>query len=452
MRVIRWREATLGEVCDEVDGLIQTGPFGSQLHQSDYSDEGIPVVMPKDIVEGRISPDTVARVSTEHVKRLSRHKLATGDIVYGRRGDIGRQALIRSGQAGWLCGTGCLRLSLGDSVIDSLFLHYYLQQNEVVEWIANQAVGATMPNLNTAILRSVPVRFPPLLVQRCIASILSAYDELIENSQRRIKILEAMARALYREWFVDFRFPGHDHPAGQPDGTAAGRPAGASARDGANQHVPLVPSSLGEIPQGWEVETVEDTFEISGGGTPSRKKEEYWEGGTIQWYSPSDLTRAGSMFMDDSSDHITELGLGKSSARLFPARSVMLTSRATIGAIAINTQPACTNQGFITCIPNERVPLYFLFHWVAENVPNFQRLASGATFKEISRSVFKTIHFLQPPMEVTEGFEAIAGPMAEQVLTLQRQIQTLRRTRDLLLPRLLSGRIDVTQFPETETA
>jgi type I restriction enzyme, S subunit len=247
-----------------------------------------------------------------------------------------------------------------------------------------------------------------------IAGILSAYDELIENNQRRIRILEKMARNLYREWFVHFRFPGHE-----------------------NQ--PRVASPLGDIPQRWEVKTVADSFAISGGGTPSRKEEKYWEAGTIQWFSPTNLTGAGTTFMDDSSDHITELGLAESSARLFPARCVMLTSRATIGAIAINTHEACTNQGFITCLPNDRVPLYFLFHWLTENVPTFQRMASGATFKEISRGVFKTIEFLQPPAKLVRRFEDAATPMAEQALALQRQIQTLRRTRDLLLPRLLSG-------------
>ena len=207
-------------------------------------------------------------------------------------------------------------------------------------------------------------------------------------------------------------------------------------------------SPLGEIPEGWEVKTVEDSFVISGGGTPSRKEEVFWGGGTIQWYSPSDLTGAGTMFMDDSRDHITELGLAQSSARMFPARSVLLTSRATIGAIAINTHPACTNQGFITCLPNGRVPLYFLFHWLVDNVPTFQRMASGSTFREISRGVFKTIEFLHPPVALVSHFEATAEPIAEEMLALQRQIRNLRRTRDLLLPRLLSGQIDVEAVPE----
>jgi type I restriction enzyme, S subunit len=140
-----WTTLTFGEICGQVDGVIQTGPFGSQLHESDYSQEGIPVVMPKDIIQGRVVTDSIARVAPEHVERLSRHKLKPGDIVYGRRGDIGRQALIRELQAGWLCGTGCLRLSLGSSVILPLFLHYYLCHADVIGWIANQAIGRHCP-------------------------------------------------------------------------------------------------------------------------------------------------------------------------------------------------------------------------------------------------------------------------------------------------------------------
>jgi type I restriction enzyme S subunit len=294
------------------------------------------------------------------------------------------------------------------------FAYYFLQTMGFERLDA----GASNPSLNRNHIHTIPVLWPSLPTQQRIAGILSAYDELIENSQRRIRILETMARTLYREWFVHFRFPGHE----------------GSRR---------VSSPLGEVPAGWEVKSVADSFEISGGGTPSRKESDYWEGGTIQWFSPSDLTGAGTMFMDDSSDHITERGLAESSARLFPACSVMLTSRATIGVIAINTHEACTNQGFITCIPNERVPLYFLFHWVTENVPTFQRMASGATFKEISRGVFKTMEFIQPPRKLVRRFEDFITPMAEQILTHQRQIQNLHRTRDLLLPRLLSGQVNL---------
>ncbi|GAC1640332.1 MAG: hypothetical protein NVS4B12_01520 [Ktedonobacteraceae bacterium] len=122
---------TLGEICDEVSGIIRTGPFGSQLHESDYTDEGIPVVMPKNIIEGKISVEDIARISEDNVIRLAQHKLQEGNIVYGRRGDIGRRVIVTDREAGWLCGTGCLRISLGKDIVEPYFLYYFLGQSEV---------------------------------------------------------------------------------------------------------------------------------------------------------------------------------------------------------------------------------------------------------------------------------------------------------------------------------
>jgi type I restriction enzyme S subunit len=152
--------------------------------------------------------------------------------------------------------------------------------------------------------------------------------------------------------------------------------------------------------------------------------------------------------MDASSSKITELGLKKSSARLFPPFSVMMTSRATIGAIAINPTEACTNQGFITCIPNDSFPLYILLHWLRDNVDMFISLASGATFKEISKGVFKEIKLLVPPKDIADRFEQTVGPMMQQALVLQRKNANLRAQRDLLLPKLVSGEIDVSAAGE----
>ena len=378
-----WRECKLGEVVNLKRGY--------DLPHGDRIPGPFPVVSSSGI--------------TDH---HSESKVKGPGVVTGRYGTLGEVFFVE--EDFWPLNTSLYVQDFKGN--DRRYISYLLRHLD----FGTQSAAAAVPGINRNHLHAIDVRIPPPLVQRRIAGILSAYDELMENSQRRIRILEAMARALYREWFVHFRFPGHENH-------------------------PRTPSPLGEIPQGWEVKTVADSFEISGGGTPSRKEAKYWDGGTIQWYSPSDLTGAGTMFMDDSSDHITELGLAESSARVFPARSVMLTSRATIGAIAINSHEACTNQGFITCLPNERVPLYFLFHWLTENVPTFQRMASGATFKEISRGVFKTIEFLQPPKKLVRRFEDAAAPMAEQALTFQRKIQNLRHTRDLLLPRLLSGQI-----------
>ena len=262
---------------------------------------------------------------------------------------------------------------------------------------------------------------PPLPAQRKIAAILSAYDDLIENNLRRIKILEEMAQNLYREWFVKFRFPGY-------------------------KHARFVDSPLGQIPEGWELCTVENTFAIMGGGTPSKAVPEYWDEKIINWYSPTDLTATDSMFMERSGNQISELGLKKSSARLFPPFSVMMTSRATLGVISINTTEACTNQGFITCVPNERFPLYTLYYWLKENVEYFISLGTGATFKEITKGVFKTIELVVPVQAIVTQFEDTVQQFAFQILSLQRRNTTLHRTRDLLLPRLISGEVDVSEL------
>jgi type I restriction enzyme S subunit len=420
-----WTSCTIQDLLTQGDAETKTGPFGTQLHASEYVETGIPVINARNIGFGDIRIDKIEFISEETVQRLSSHLLQPGDIVFGCKGTVERHVFIRAEQAQWLQGTDCLRLRLKSSSIEPRFISYCFLTEFHKKWIINQSShGATMTSLNQGIIGRIPLRLPPLLTQRKIAAILSAYDDLIENNLRRIKILEEMAQNLYREWFVKFRFPGH-------------------------QHAHFTDSPLGRIPEGWEVNTVENTFAILGGGTPSKAVPEYWDEGIINWYSPTDLTAAGSMFMERSSNQISELGLKKSSARLFPPFSVMMTSRATLGVISINTTEACTNQGFITCVPNERFLLYTLYYWLKENVEYFISLGTGATFKEITKGVFKTIELVVPSQAIVTQFEDTVQQFALQVLNLQRKNTNLRRTRDLLLPRLISGEVDVSELDIT---
>ncbi len=400
-----WPEVRIGDL-----GEVFTGRTPPTEHPAYFGDD-YPFITPGDMHQGKYARATQRSVSHEGAELLERIKIPANSVCVSCIGWQMGEAIMTDKPS---FTNQQINTVVPNGKVEPSFLYYSLRPRKQELLSLGAASGVRTPILNKSAFCDLKVKIPPLPVQRRIAGMLSAYDELMENSQRRIRILEEMARALYREWFVHFRFPGHEK-------------------------LPRVASPLGVIPQGWEVKTVAESFEISGGGTPSREEASYWEGGTIQWFAPSDLTAVDTMFMDDSPEHITELGLTESSARLFPAFSAMITSRATIGAISINTHEACTNQGFITCLPNERVPLFFLFHWLTENVPTFQRMASGATFKEISRGVFKTIEFLHPSAALVHRFESQVAPMAKQILVLQRQIQSLRRTRDLLLPRLLSG-------------
>ena len=290
---------TLGEIALRAGGEVRTGPFGSQLHKSDYVDDltATPVVMPKDMVDGRVDTASIARVDDRVVERLSSHVLSTGDIVLGRRGEIGRRAWAGDTEDGWLCGTGSMRITInGSTEVRPRFLFYYLGLPQTIGWLQGHAVGATMSNLSAGVVQQLPVRYPPTALQDAIIEVLDAVEILIENNRRQIEILEEMARLLYREWFVHFRYPGHEDAE-------------------------LVDSDLGSIPEGWEVLRVGDALRTVGGGTPSKVVEEYWTEGDVQWFTPTDLTRAASAFVSDSSLRITELGLKKSSAKLFPAGS-----------------------------------------------------------------------------------------------------------------------------------
>ncbi|MGA5213668.1 restriction endonuclease subunit S [Streptomyces pseudogriseolus] len=183
-----WRRTTLGALCATGGGAIQTGPFGSQLHASDYVEVGIPSVMPQNIGDNQIAEDGIARIAAADAERLSKYLLAEGDIVYSRRGDVKRRALVRKYEAGWLCGTGCLRVRVGTAT-EPLFMSYYLGEPEIQEWIAQHAVGATMPNLNTSILGEVPVVLPANNEMRQVNERLSGLDATAAHLQHENRTL-----------------------------------------------------------------------------------------------------------------------------------------------------------------------------------------------------------------------------------------------------------------------
>ena len=193
-----WKRKTLGDLEIVSGGTIQTGPFGSQLHMSDYSAEGVPVVMPTNIAGMRIDPSGIARVDVSHVERLAKHRLRKGDIVYSRRGDVEKCALVTDTEEGWLCGTGCINVRVQGPQVDPVFLSYALSMPKVQEWIRRHSVGATMANLNTSILREVAVPIPSMRTQRAIAEVLGALDDKIAANRRVIDASEELQLALFR--------------------------------------------------------------------------------------------------------------------------------------------------------------------------------------------------------------------------------------------------------------
>lgn len=294
------------------------------------------------------------------------------------------------------------------------YLYYLFFTKRIREEISMGASGTKIRHTAPERIYRCKVLLPPLPTQRKIAAVLGAYDELIENNARRIALLEQMVEEIYREWFVRLRFPGHE---------------GVKFQQG--------------VPEGWEIKKIEDTFDILGGGTPSKKNPNYCKNGEINWYTPSDLTKDKRLFSFESIEKINLEGLQHSSAKLFPPYSIMMTSRATIGELCINTTEACTNQGFIVCIPNEQVPLYYLYYWLKANIEQFIQLANGATFLEITKGRFKKIDILVPKAAIIEKYCAIQQHHFNAIEILLRKLENLKTTRDLLLARLMSGRLAV---------
>jgi type I restriction enzyme S subunit len=200
---VKSQQTTIGAICDQFGGEVQTGPFGSQLHASDYSDEGVPVVMPQDMIDGTISCASIARVDEDHVRRLSQHRLCAGDIVFSRRGDVSRFAVVTEREDGWLCGTGSIRIRLNCPDVDTGYLRHFLKRDEIGSWLLHHAKGVTMPNLNTTIIRAIPFSCPQIEEQRRIAAILDKADELRRKRNHALELLDSLTQSIFLEMFGD---------------------------------------------------------------------------------------------------------------------------------------------------------------------------------------------------------------------------------------------------------
>ena len=328
-------------------------------------------------------------------------------ILLPRKGTLSNIQFYDKG-AFWTVDT-CFYSLINEELVDGYYLYRLLRSID----LSGLDTGASIPSMTQKTYNGIKISLPPLPSQRKIASILSAYDSLIENNTKRIRLLEQMAENLYKEWFVRFRFPGHEH---------------TEFVDG--------------LPKEWKYEKLGTLCDTIGGGTPSTKMPEYW-GGDIKWVTPSDITSKSSLPLLNIEGRITEEGLNKSSAKLLPPYSILMTSRASIGFFGIAPEQVCTNQGFISIIPNkESMRMYILYSLKARREEIIAN-ANGATFLEISKGRFRKMKMVVPTNDLLEKFELECKHIFNLVLTLERQSALLIRQRDLLLPRLMSGKLEV---------
>ncbi|MEO8398557.1 MAG: restriction endonuclease subunit S [Ignavibacteriaceae bacterium] len=396
----------LADVANIIDSLHKTPK---------YSDDGFPMVRVTDIKGGYLKLNGTKRVTKNTYEKFTkRYKPQFGDVIFSRVGSYGNSCFVNDS----------IKFCLGQNTvafrpkINPFYFFYCINSNFVKNQIESLVGGASQQTISLKNLGIIKIPIFNIIFQQKIASILSAYDDLIENNIRRIKILEEMAQAIYKEWFVNFRFPSYEK-------------------------VKFVNSPLGKIPEGWEVMNIEDIADTLGGGTPSTKKEEYWVNGNIDWFTPSDLTKNISLVLLDSVKKINDLGLKKSSAKLFPPKTIMMTSRATIGYFGIINKESCTNQGFINIIPKKDEWRYYILYNLMNRKEEIIGNANGATYKEIIKSRFRKMSILLPEFYLVKEFQKLIEHIIEEIKNLTTKNQNLSKTRDLLLPKLISGEVEV---------
>ncbi len=333
------------------------------------------------------------------------------DIIYTRTGNVG---LVFRNNYG-VVHNNCFTVTPQDErELSRDYLYYALKDKNFYDKANALARGAAQPDLPHSSFCSIEISFPSLSKQHCIASTLSRYDSLIDNYQKQIKLLEEAAQRLYKEWFINLRFPGHEN---------------TKIVDG--------------VPEGWEKKKISDVCDTIGGGTPSTKVASYYEGGTIKWVTPTDITRNKSLCLLDTDKKITEEGLKHSSAKMLPAGTILMTSRASVGYFGIADFEVCTNQGFISCIPSSKYYQMYLLRNLMNRIEEIRIKAGGSTYLEISKSVFRNLDIICPSDKILQKFQARANAYYMQEKNLSIQLRLLAESRDRLLPKLLSGEIEV---------
>jgi len=421
---VSWSACLVGDLVDAGEADVKTGPFGTQLRASDYVESGTPVINVRNIGFGNIRNEKLEYISAETVERLSTHLLRPKDIVFGRKGAVERHAYISDSHDNWFQGSDCLRLRLlsEDRVVSRYMSYAFLTEGHKAWMIQQCSHGATMASLNQNIVKRIPLRLPPLPTQRRIAAILSAYDDLIENNARRIAILEEMARRLYEVWFVRYRFPGHE---------------GIELDE--------------NLPVGWHRVPIKETYAGFYDGPhatppPSDEGPVFLGIGNITETGRLDLSRVR---------HISEEDFPRWTRRVTPqAGDIVFTYEATLNRYALIPEGfrGCLGRRLALIRPdparNYNRFLYLLFFTADWRKVISSNILAGATVDRIPLSKFPEFPINLPPKHLVVQFDEVVRPMFDQTLALERKNTNLRAQRDFLLPKLISGEIDVSEVGE----
>lgn len=422
--VSKWTEFPLEEVIETFIDYRGKTPKKTE--------SGIPLITAKVIKNGFIQQPNEFISEDDYDTWMTRGIPKKGDVVLTTEAPLGEVAQIINDKKIALAQR-VITLRGKENILNNTFLKYTLQSSVVQHRLQQRASGSTVSGIKSAELKKVMVPIPKIEVQRQIVKILGKIDFKIIINRNMITNLESLSGLLFKRWFIDFEFPNEQE---LPYYSSGGE---------------VVESELGEIPKQWSVSSINDLGEIIGGGTPSKKQEEYYTVDGIPWITPKDLSNNKSKFIYKGNQDISELGLSKSSAKIMPEGTVLFSSRAPIGYIAIAGTEVTTNQGFKSLVPNKGYSEYFIYFKLKEILPIIEANAGGSTFKEISASGLKAIQIVLPDKDVVKKFNETIIPLFEQIKNLELQMENLISIRDSLLPKLLSGEIEILEESVVES-
>lgn len=414
---MEWKYYKMDDVIDE----ISMGPFGSDVKKEFYVNKGIPILNGSNLQGFKLQENSFGYLTEEKADSLNKCNAHRGDIIVTHRGTLGQIVYVPSDSKydRYVISQSQFRFRCKPDLVDVQYLVYYFHTREGQYKILANASQVGVPALAraTSTFRLIDIKLPSLADQRRIASILSSLDRKIELNNKINADLEEMAQAIFKNWFVDFE----------------------PFKNGK-----FVDSELGMIPEGWKVGRLDEIADVVGGSTPSKAKPEYYTQKGIAWLTPKDLSNHPAVYTSRGEIDITEEGYNSTSTKLMPKGTILFTSRAPIGYISIAQNDICTNQGFKSLVPR-KAGTCFLYCFLKYVTPEIEKKSTGSTFKEASGALMKSLQVIMPEQKVFEEFEEIVSPLFARIESLEKENSRLSTLRDTLLPRLMSGEIEVPQ-------
>lgn len=431
-----WLLRPLSEVARE----ITVGFVGTMADQ--YVGGGVPFLRSLNVRPLQIDTSDVKYISREFHDRLRKSALRPGDVVIVRTGKPGTCAVVPETLPEANCSDVVIVRCAQD--LRPAFLSYWVNAM-AASHVSAHTVGAVQQHFNVASAKLLRLPVPPLSVQDTVLAPLLAIDQRINLLRQTNATLESIAQALFKNWFIDF-----DPVRAKAEGR---EPEGKDAATAALFPAEFEETAEGSVPAGWAVRAVGDVVNCIGGATPDTKIPDYWSPPEFAWTTPKDLSGVTAPVLMRTERSISSAGLARIGSGLLPSGTLLMSSRAPIGYLALAQIPVAINQGYIAMPPGGALPPLFMLFWCRFNMEAIKARANGSTFQEISKTAFRPIPIVVPPPELVDAFVAVAQPLVERISANERHAQTLAELRDEVLPRLISGSLRVDEIrPQLDAA